>query len=94
MSTRTTYTAAVEVPVYASWKCENCGEINFATGTFAWECRETTSSTRSSKLKETKAHASNRVREEWAEQAYRIIGDPNHSGHLLSNCLLLQNVVL
>ena len=31
MGSRTTYTSTITVPVYASWKCEHCGEINFVT---------------------------------------------------------------
>lgn len=91
MATRTTYTSTITVPVYASWKCEECGEINIATGVIVCKRQETTSSWRSSKHQEAEANAANRARAEWAADAYKIINDPNHSGSAMYSNLLLQN---
>lgn len=91
MATRTTYTSTITVPVYASWKCENCGEVNFATGTIACKCQETTSSWSSSKQRETEERAAKRARASWANDAYRIISDPSHSGHAMYSNFFLQN---
>ena len=91
MATRTTYTYTITVPVYASWKCEECGEINIATGVIVCKRQETVRSWLSSKHQEAEANAANRARAEWVEVAYKIINDPNHSGSAMYSNLLLQN---
>lgn len=91
MATRTTYTATITVPVYASWKCEECGEVNFATGVISCKREETTSSWRSSKKKEAEQNATNQVQSDWVENAYRIITDPNNNAQAMRSDLFLQN---
>lgn len=91
MATRTTYTSTITVPVYASWKCEKCGENNFAVGSIVCRRQETTSSWRNSKHKEAEVRAATRARAEWVGNAFKIIDDPNHSGSEMYNNLLLQN---
>lgn len=91
MATWTTYTSTVTVPVYASWKCEKCGEINFATGKIICKCQEVTSSWRTSKHREAEEKASERVHAEWAAEAYKIINDPNHSASAMFSNFFLEN---
>ena len=49
MGSRTVYTSTISVPVYASWKCEECGEINLATGVIVCKREESSSSWSSTK---------------------------------------------
>lgn len=91
MAYRTTYTSTITVPVYASWKCEECGEVNFSTGVIVCKREETTTSWRQSKQNEAEERASVRAREEWAGEAYKIISDPNHNGSLMFNNFYVHN---
>ena len=91
MGSRTVYTSTITVPVYASWKCEECGEVNFATGVIVCKRQESSSSWRSSKQKEAEERAAAQARAEWAGDAFKIISDPNHSGSAMYSNLLLQN---
>ncbi len=91
MATRTTYTSTITVPVYAGWKCEHCGEVNFAEGVIRCQKEESTTSLRNSKHEEAKALAKKQVQEEWAEYAFKIIDDPNHSGSAMFYNFFLQN---
>lgn len=91
MSSRVVYTSTVTVPIYASWKCEECGEVNFAAGVITCQRRESSSSWRSSKQREAEERAAVRARAEWAGEAFKIISDPNHSAPTMYNGLCLQN---
>lgn len=91
MGSRTTYTATITVPVYASWKCEHCGEINFAAGNIVCKREESTSSWRNSKHEEAKSRAHESAQAEWAEEAYKVITDPNNSASELYSNVFLQN---
>ncbi len=91
MASRTVYTSTITVPVYASWKCEECGEVNFATGAIVCKRQESSSSWRPSKQQEAEERAAAQAREEWAGDAYKIISDPNHSGHAMYSNFFLQN---
>ena len=91
MATRTTYTSTITVPVYASWKCEECGEINIATGVIACKRQETTSSWRPSKQREAEEMAAKRAQAEWVGETYQIISDPNNYAQEMRNGLYLQN---
>ena len=91
MGSRTVYTSTITVPVYASWKCEECGEVNFATGVIVCKRQESSSSWRSSKQREAEERAAAQARAEWAGDAFKIISDPNHSGSAMYSNLLLQN---
>lgn len=91
MATRTTYTSTVTVPVYASWKCEKCGEINFSTGGIRCQQQESTTSFRNSKHEEAKAKASKRAHAAWVNHAYHIMTNPqNHATEMRSD-FFLQN---
>ena len=90
MATRTTYTATITVPVYASWRCEHCGEINFAAGVITCKRQESTSSLRTSKHNEAKVNVASRAYAEWMGEAYKIISDPNHNGSKMYNNLFLK----
>lgn len=91
MSTRTVYTSTVTVPVYASWKCEECGEVNFAAGAIVCRRQDSSSSWRSSKQREAKESAANQVKADWVGEAYGIIVDPNNHAQDMRNGLFLQN---
>lgn len=91
MGSKTVYTSSVSVPIYASWKCEHCGEVNFATGAIVCQRQESTSSWRSSKQREVKERVANLVEAEWAGEAYEIISDPNHNGSAMYSKFFLEN---
>ena len=91
MGSRTTYTSTITVPVYASWKCEHCGEINFAAGNIVCKRQESTSSWRNSKHEEAKARAHDLAQAEWVGEAYKVITDPNNSASELYSDVFLQN---
>lgn len=91
MSSRTVYTSTITVPVYASWKCEECGEINFATGSIVVKRQESSSSWRPSKQREAEAKAASLAQAEWAGETLQIISDPNNHAQDMRNGLFLQN---
>ena len=91
MGSRTTYTSTITVPVYASWKCEHCGEINIAAGNIVCKRQESTSSWRNSKHEEAKARAHDLAHAEWVGEAYKVITDPNNSASELYSNVFLQN---
>ena len=91
MASRTVYTSTITVPVYASWKCEECGEVNFATGVIVCKRQESSSSLRSSKQREAEERAAAQARAEWAGDAFKIISDPNNSGSAMYSNFYLQN---
>ena len=91
MGSRTTYTSTFTVPAYASWRCEHCGEINFAAGNIVCKREESTSSWRNSKHEEAKAKAHNLAQAEWIGEAYKVITDPNNSASELYSDVFLQN---
>ena len=91
MAVRTTYTSSISVPVYGSWKCEHCGEVNSAQGVIVCASSETTSSLRSSKLEETKKKAANNVNNTWAKYALGIINNPKGNYFALHDSLKFEN---
>ena len=91
MASKTVYTSTITVPVYASWKCEECGEVNFATGVIICKRQESSSSWRSSKQKEAEERAAAQVRAEWAGDAFKIISNPNNNGSAMYSNFYLQN---
>lgn len=91
MSTRTTYTSTIRVPVYASWKCENCDEVNFSTGVITYKAQQSTTSIRNSKHEEAKSRASDLAQSQWAEHAFRIISKPTTYAIELHDNLSLMN---
>lgn len=91
MATRTTYTSTINVPVYGSWKCEHCGEVNFSAGVIGCKSQESTTSFRKSKHEEAKSKAASLSEIEWAENAYKIISHPNNNAQSMRNDLFMQN---
>ena len=91
MAARTTYTTTITVPVYASWRCEECESTNFAVGTIVCKQSATTSSWRPSIHRDAEERAANLAREKWVGEAYKIISDPNHSGTAMYSNFFLQN---
>lgn len=91
MASKTVYTATITVPVYASWKCEKCGEVNFATGVIVCKRQEASGSWRSSKQKEAEEKAASLAQTEWTGEAFQIISDPNNHAQDMRKGLFLQN---
>ena len=91
MASRTVYTSTITVPVYASWKCEECGEVNFATGAIVVKRQESSSSWRPSKQREAEAKAASLAQAEWAGETLQIISDPNNHAQDMRNGLFLEN---
>ncbi len=91
MASRIVYTSTITVPVYASWRCEECGEINFAIGAIVVERQESSSSWRPSKQREAEAKAASLAQAEWAGETLQIISDPNNYAQDMRNSLFLQN---
>lgn len=91
MASRTVYTSTISVPVYASWKCEECGEVNFATGVITCRRQSSTGSWRSSKQAEAKESAAAQARADWTGEAFKIISDPNQNGAAMYSNFRLKN---
>lgn len=91
MSTRTTYTATVKVPIYVAWKCENCGEINLSEGTISCQRQASTTSFRSKKLDAASKEASELIKEAWKEETLDFIRSPNHNTGKLMHDLKINN---
>jgi predicted Zn-ribbon and HTH transcriptional regulator len=91
MAQRTTYTSTISVPIYTGWKCEQCQETNFSAGVIVCKREETTSALRSSKHEEAKTKAANLAKSEWADNALKIIEDPNHNASIVRSDLFVQN---
>jgi len=91
MASRMIYTSTITVPVYASWRCEECGEVNFATGAIVVKRQESSSSWRSSKQREAEAKAASLAQAEWTGEALQIISDPNNHAQDMRNGLFLEN---
>lgn len=70
MAARTTYTTTITVPVYGSWRCEHCGEVNFSTGTVKCTWQGDTGSIRNSKHKEVKEKVASTAITQWTRHAY------------------------
>lgn len=85
------YISTLKVPVYASWKCENCGEVNFATGRIVCRRTEDTTSWRPSQIRAARERASARTNFEWVTIATKIIFDPNRNGATMYKHFGLQN---
>lgn len=91
MATRTTYTSTIRVPIYASWKCPYCSEINFSLGNISFQKQVSTSSLRQSKHAEAISEASSRARNEWQQNALDIIFNPQKDPQNMRNDLSFQN---
>lgn len=91
MATRTTYTSTISVPSYASWKCEKCGEINFAVGTTRCQQQESTTSFRNSKQEEAKLRASDLVHTHWTDHVLKIMLEPNQMAQEFRKDFSLEN---
>lgn len=92
MVTQRIYTSTVSTPIYASWKCEKCGEVNIATGAIACERSVSTSSIRQSKQSEARYDAEKSAREAWLENAYAIIAKPDENGAAMFNSLAFKDI--
>ena len=93
MATRTTYTSTITVPVYASWKCPKCGEINFSFGNIVCQRQASSSSLRRSKQDEAKERASTMAQSEWKDNALEIILNPRNDAGKLRENLFIQNTI-
>lgn len=91
MSTRTTYTATVKVPIYVAWKCEDCGKINFSEGTISCQRHASTTSFRSKKHNAASKKASELVKEAWKEEVLDFIMLPTYNTEKLMHDLEINN---
>ncbi len=85
------YTSTIKVPVYASWKCENCQEVNFATGQIICKRTEGNTSWFPSDIRAAQKLASERTHSEWLSIATKIIVYPNHNGSTMYKHFFLHN---
>lgn len=91
MASRTTYISTITVPVYASWRCEHCGAVNFSAGVIEYKRQESTTSLRNSKHEEAKSKANSLAQAEWAGHACNIIYEPNRYAEAVRSGLSMQN---
>lgn len=91
MGTRYTYTSTYGFPVYAVWKCEKCGEINFSMGVYQYIGMASTGSWSSKKQEKTRQSAMDESLEMGPEFAYKIMTDFNHNAGAVRFCLLLED---
>ena len=91
MYKKITYISTVTVPVYASWKCEKCGAVNFATGEITCKREESSKSWFTSIQNEAEERAAARAKAEWTRDAFRIINNPNCKGAAMYENFFLQN---
>ena len=91
MARWTTYTSTISVPIYASWKCSKCGEVNFSQGIIQCQREVMTSARRSSKLEEAKQSAQESAETQWVDNALKIIYNPQENAQEVRSGLFLQN---
>lgn len=91
MASGKTYRSTVKVPVYTSWKCEKCGETNFAAGSIICVREVFTNSIRPSKQDAAKEEAERKAVEEWQDEALKIISTPNQSAKEMFDGFYLEN---
>ncbi len=91
MDKKITYISTVTVPVYASWKCEKCGAVNFATGVITCKREESSKSWFTSIQNEAEERAAAQAKAEWTRDAFRIINNPNCKGAVMYENFFLQN---
>jgi uncharacterized protein (DUF983 family) len=85
------HASTIKVPVYASWKCEKCAEVNFATGRIVYRQTESTTSWGPSQIRAARERVSARTNSEWVTIAAKIIFDPNRNGSAMYKHFFLQN---
>ncbi len=91
MSVKTTHTTTISVPVYVSWRCEECGEINFSQGDIICQCSESSYALSQSKQDEAKELANKRAHLLWLPLAYGTIKEPLEYLSTNPNILQLKN---
>lgn len=85
------YTSKIKIPVYASWKCENCGDVNFAMGSVVCQRSKRTGSWHSSTITDAQDSASAQAHINGVEIAWNIIQDPKRNSSATSRYLRLKN---
>ena len=89
MANRTVYTSTVTTSVYACWKCEHCGELNFSPGKTRCVRQVSTAAFRRSKHEDAKRRAKEMAKTQWLEEAFNIVTDPcGHPKDVLYNLSL------
>lgn len=91
MATKTTFVATVSVPVYGSWKCAHCGEVNFSIGVIGCKRQVTTTALRKSRQEEARSEAAHLAQSEWASNACAIISDPKNNARSMFSNLTLKS---
>ena len=92
MAQYTTYTASVDVPVFAGWKCPHCSTWNLASGIINCTRSATTSSILSSRREAAESKAYDDAQSEWKQNAMSVISEMKYHPETLRNCLYLNNV--
>ena len=90
MATRITYTSTIRVPIYASWKCSKCNEINFSLGNIKCESQATTNSWRRAKQDDARNKASSMAQTDWKGHALQIICNPRNNAQNMRGDLFLN----
>lgn len=85
------YTSKIKIPVYASWKCEDCGEVNFALGSVVCQRSKRTGSWLSSTITDAQDTASTQAHLDGVEIAWNIIQDPKQNSFTTGNHFRLKN---
>ena len=86
MSTKTTYRASIEVPVYFAWRCQKSNEINFNYASLQHVELDSTTSFSKDEKEAARKRAINKVEGSWKDQVLDILEHPNqHGSHLISS---------
>ena len=91
MAYRTVYTSTITLPVYASWKCEKCDEVNFSKGAITCSRQASSSSLRNSKQEAASNRASALAHEAWTSDALKIILAPRENPQEVRAHFSVQN---
>lgn len=69
------YSTKISVPIYASWRCPQCNEVNFSDGSIVYTSTETTKF----RHRHAQEKAEQRATSNWADNALGIILNPRES---------------
>ncbi len=77
MGAKTTSTTAINIPVYAAWKCSSCGENNFSEGVFSFSASSSTGAVPAQKTIENLQNESATIADDLCKtKALNVIKDP------------------
>ncbi len=76
MASKMIYTSRISVPVYVSWRCQKCNNINISGGVIVTTGSETSYSFNKDRLAEAKEAAKNKAWKVWVDNTLRYMRDP------------------